>query len=103
MASDDEIISMTRGEYKKLVACYMIGDVMVNKNLATTLISEIYQPVCNVTTALILKGKAEGEILEAAQITARVMTKTLTAHLLERDCDHTFHCVSERIFHRQGH
>ncbi|ECI4647714.1 hypothetical protein DQY68_26775 [Salmonella enterica subsp. salamae] len=52
-----------------------------NFRIAELINKQISQPVRDVTVALVLAGKSESEALEAAEITARVILKTLSNHL----------------------
>ncbi|ENM1808451.1 hypothetical protein NYO12_21370 [Klebsiella variicola] len=64
-----------------------------NFRIAQLINQQIYQPVRDVTVALVLAGKSESEILEAAGITARVILKTLRDHLGKGG--QTPHCEGE--------
>lgn len=64
-----------------------------NFRIAQLINEQISQPVRDVTVALVLAGKSESEILEAAGITARVILKTLRDHLGKGD--QTPHCEGE--------
>lgn len=64
-----------------------------NFRIAQLINQQISQPVRDVTIALVLVGKSESEILEAAGITARVILKTLRDHLGKGD--RTVHCEDE--------
>ncbi|WP_226020009.1 cellulose biosynthesis cyclic di-GMP-binding regulatory protein BcsB [Serratia symbiotica] len=56
-----------------------------NFRIAELINKEISQPVSDVTAALVLAGKSENEVQKAAEITARVILKTLTNHLVKDD------------------
>ncbi|HBQ5642594.1 TPA: hypothetical protein L7572_005589 [Klebsiella variicola] len=56
-----------------------------NFRIAQLINEKISQPVRDVTVALVLAGKSESEILEAAGITARVILKTLRDHFEKGD------------------
>ncbi|HGD7261212.1 MULTISPECIES: hypothetical protein [Klebsiella] len=64
-----------------------------NFRIAQLINQKISQPVCDVTIALVLAGKTESEITEAAEITARVILKTLSNHLEKGD--RTLRCEGE--------
>ncbi|HAT1562070.1 TPA: hypothetical protein I8X96_004030 [Raoultella ornithinolytica] len=64
-----------------------------NFRIAQLINQQISQPVRDVTIALVLAGKTESEITAAAEITARVILKTLRNHLEKGD--RTVRCEDE--------
>ncbi|EDQ9399408.1 hypothetical protein MX551_004041 [Salmonella enterica] len=70
-----------------------ISQETCNFRIAQLINEQISQPVRDVTVALVLAGKSESEILEAAGITARVILKTLSNHLEKGD--RTVRCEGE--------
>ncbi|HAT1683135.1 TPA: hypothetical protein I8Y21_003857 [Klebsiella oxytoca] len=56
-----------------------------NFRIAQLINQQISQPIRDVVVAMVLDGKSESETLEAAEITARVILKTLRNHLYRDD------------------
>lgn len=58
-----------------------ISEATRNYRIAELISSKISQPLRDVVVAMVLAGKSESEIEDAAGITARVLLKTLSRHL----------------------
>lgn len=62
-----------------------ISQEIRNFRIAELINAQISQPVRDVIVAMVLAGKSESEVEDAAGITARVVLKTLRNHLGKDD------------------